>query len=214
MLDIGSGLGGPARCLAYVFGCRVDGVELSPLRCAQATRLTARVALDRLVTFTCGDILSVDLPRQAFDVIWGQGAWMHIADTSALFQRVAAALAPGGRVAFEDACLARAARGDSEARVLEELEQLWGGRFLSQDAWRAGLAGASLEVEAIDDLSGAFLADFRRLDDIARGQGAGQYPANETKAFAHAITLASAGVIGYASVVARGATRSASPRRA
>ena len=124
-LDIGSGLGGPARCLAHLFGCRVEGVELSPLRCGQARSLTVRVGLDQLVRFTCGDVLSVDLPSAAFDVILGQGAWTHIDDASALFQRAAGALAPGGRVAFEEPCFVRAPRR-SETSVMEELEQISG----------------------------------------------------------------------------------------
>jgi SAM-dependent methyltransferase len=202
VLDIGAGLGGSARCLAHLFGCRVDGVELSPSRCAEANQLTDRVSLGHLVTCRCGDILSVEVPRDHYDVIWGQGAWMHIADTAALFDRAAGALVPGGRIAFEEACVARAAESESDANGLAELERLWGGRFLSNEAWQTALAGAGFRTIAVDDLTREFATHFERLHTIARTIAAGAYPAHETDAFVQAIALARAGVIGYSRFVA------------
>jgi SAM-dependent methyltransferase len=203
VLDIGSGLGGSARCLACFFGCRVDGVELSPARCEQAARLTTLVGLDHLVSFQCGDILSTVLPARAFDVIWGQGAWLHIPDAAALFALAARALAPRGRMAFEEAYLARAPRGASEVSALAELERLWGGAFLSREDWRAALGSASLEVTAFDAMTNQFLAHFERLAHIARAQGQGQFPVHEMDAYTRAIELARDGVIGYSRVIAR-----------
>jgi SAM-dependent methyltransferase len=202
VLDIGSGLGGSTRCLAHLFGCHAHGVELTPLRCEEGARLTQRVHLDRLVTSTCGDILAVDLPSRAFDVIWGQGAWIHIADTAALFARAAGAITSGGCLVFEEACLTRVPRAD-ESRLLERQELLWGGRFLPHDGWRGALGSAGFTVQGIDNLTGAFVAHFQRLSTIARTHGAGAYPPNETEAFEHAIALAKAGVIGYARFLAR-----------
>lgn len=41
VLDIGSGLGGPARALADSYGCHVDGVDLTQESCEAAEILTA-----------------------------------------------------------------------------------------------------------------------------------------------------------------------------
>ena len=203
VLDIGAGLGGSARCLAHLFGCSVDGVELSPFRCAEANQLSDRVGLGHLVTCRCGDILSVEVPDAHYEVVWGQSAWMHIADTAALFDRVARAVVPGGRVAFEEVCMVGAAQSESEAHALGELARMWGGRFLLRDAWQTALARAGFQTAAVDDLTGAFVIHFERLQTIARTLGAGQYPAHETEAYGQAIRLASAGVIGYTRFVAR-----------
>ena len=203
VLDIGAGLGGSARCLAYFFGCRVDGVELSPLRCADATTLSQRVGLAHLVTITCGDILSVEAPRRRFDVIWGQGAWMHIADTAALLDRAAGAIVPGGRLVFEEGYRKRSPRDDAEAGLLAELERLWGGHFLSSEAWSAALTRAAFDQPVIDELTDAFVADFERLATIARTHGEAAYPPHEVAAFEHALTLARSGVIGYARFATR-----------
>jgi SAM-dependent methyltransferase len=197
VLDIGAGLGGSARCLAHLFGCRVEGIELSPSRCAEAERLTARVELGRLVRVRSGDFLSVDVPPGQYDVIWGQGAWTHIADTAALFDRAARAIVAGGRIAFEEPCVVRATASESEADAVATLERLWGGRFLSPHAWQTALAGAGFQTIAVDQLTDAFVIHFDRLQRIARTSGAGAYPAHETEAFVWALTLANTGVIGY-----------------
>ena len=44
-LDLGCGIGGPARYLAETFGCKVTGVDLSPSFIDAATWLTARCGL-------------------------------------------------------------------------------------------------------------------------------------------------------------------------
>jgi hypothetical protein len=75
------------------------------------------------------------VPRRSFDVIWGQGAWMHIADTAALLERAAGAIVPGGRLVFEEGYRKRSPRDDAEAGLLTELERLWGGHFLSRETF-------------------------------------------------------------------------------
>jgi cyclopropane fatty-acyl-phospholipid synthase-like methyltransferase len=203
VLDAGAGLGGSARCLAYLFGCHVDGVELSPLRAAEAESLTTRVQLDSQVASICGDVLAVELPARYYDVVWGQGAWMHLADPAALFARAARSLVAQGRVAFEEAILVDAPRSDQDARLVEDLAQLWGGRFMTRQSWHVAMAASGFEIVTTDDLTHDFLAHFARLIAIARSHGSSLYPAHETQAFEHAITLASTGVIGYARFVAR-----------
>jgi SAM-dependent methyltransferase len=161
------------------------------------------VGLEEHVTFTCGDATQVALEEAAFDVVWGQGAWMHIADVGALFRQAASAAAAGGRIAFDEACLGTEPKSEQQRRSLAELERLWGGRFLALDDWRAALTSASLEVRTVDDETGAFVRYFERLSAISRTHGAGLYPEQETDAFERAIVLARAGVIRYVRVVAR-----------
>src|SRR6185503_5668070 len=55
VLDVCSGMGGPARWLAYKYGCRVAGLDLTRSRVEGAKRLTECVKLGRLVEFFEGD---------------------------------------------------------------------------------------------------------------------------------------------------------------
>ncbi len=202
VLDLGSGLGGSVRALARLFGCRAHGIELTRQRHEDAIRLTERVGLAHAATFSHGDALTAAIEPASVDVVWGQGAWMHVADTAALCRVAARALVPDGRVAFDEVCLRRGAQDADERRRLIDLERLWGGRVIAVADWTSALAAASCAVRSIDDETGAFVAYFERLARIARREGAGLYPASEIAAFDEAIALARAGVLQYVRVVA------------
>ncbi|GIT53380.1 MAG: hypothetical protein Ct9H300mP16_05400 [Pseudomonadota bacterium] len=51
VIDVCCGLGGPARYLAYHYGCRVTGIDLNWNRIDGAQRLTGRVGLEDQVSF-------------------------------------------------------------------------------------------------------------------------------------------------------------------
>jgi sarcosine/dimethylglycine N-methyltransferase len=102
VLDIGSGIGGPACYLAQRFECQVLGVDISTVGHDQALARVRDTGLSHLVQFRCGDIQALALPAQAFDVVLSLDAWCHIPQRHLLLQRCATWLRPGGRVAFYD----------------------------------------------------------------------------------------------------------------
>jgi ubiquinone/menaquinone biosynthesis C-methylase UbiE len=61
VLDVGSGIGGPARTLAAEFGCRVTGLDLTEEFCRTAVVLTNLLHLSDLVTFRQGNALDMPL---------------------------------------------------------------------------------------------------------------------------------------------------------
>ncbi len=65
VLDLGSGLGGPARLLSWRYQCRVHGIDASKERCRDARKLTELVGLQGRVTFTCGDFLTLPVPDES-----------------------------------------------------------------------------------------------------------------------------------------------------
>ena len=68
VLDVCSGMGGPARWLAYKRKCKVTGLDFTASRVEAATRLTKRVQLDHLVDFVHGDATAMPLPSSCYDV--------------------------------------------------------------------------------------------------------------------------------------------------
>ena len=105
VLDLGCGVGGPARYLAATFGCSVTGVDLSPGFIDAATYLTARCGLSDRVTFQVGDASHLPFGEATFDVVFLQHVAMNIEDRLALYAEVRRILAPGGRFATYDLVL-------------------------------------------------------------------------------------------------------------
>jgi len=67
ILDIGSGIGGPARYLARRFGCRAVGIDLTPEFCEVARVLTRALGLEDRVSFEVGDALAMPFADAVFD---------------------------------------------------------------------------------------------------------------------------------------------------
>lgn len=96
LLDVGSGIGGPARVAAAAYGCRVVGIDLSPDFVQAAQALTDQVQLTGLVKFrvSAGDRL--DLADASFDRAMMVHVGMNIADKPAVFAEVRRVLRSGG----------------------------------------------------------------------------------------------------------------------
>ena len=102
VLDIGSGLGGPARYLAHVYGCRVTGIDLTAEFVATAADLTRRTHLSDRVAFQQGSALDLPFPDASFDLAWSQNVAMNIADRARYYAEMRRVLKPGGRLAIQD----------------------------------------------------------------------------------------------------------------
>ena len=96
VLDVGSGLGGPARYFARRFGCRVSGIDLTAEFCDVARHLTSRLGLAERVSFEQGDALAMPFGDAAFDGAYSMNVSMNIADKRALYREIHRVLKPGG----------------------------------------------------------------------------------------------------------------------
>jgi sarcosine/dimethylglycine N-methyltransferase len=102
VLDAGAGLGGPARYLADRCGCRVIGVDLTPLFVEAGRLLNQRTGFDDRVELRIGDITDLDLDDSSVDHVWTQHVAMNIADREALYREIRRVMRPGGRFALFD----------------------------------------------------------------------------------------------------------------
>lgn len=100
LLDIGSGIGGPARFFAERLGCRVTGLDLTPDFVATARGLTAKVGLAERVEFRVGSALALPFPEASFDAASLLHVGMNIADKARLMAEAARVLRPGGSFAL------------------------------------------------------------------------------------------------------------------
>jgi ubiquinone/menaquinone biosynthesis C-methylase UbiE len=102
VLDLGSGLGGPARLLAAEHGCRVSGVDLSDRFVAVARLLTERTGLSDRVEFSQGDVTALDFADDSFDHAWSLHVAMNIADREAFYGEARRVIKRGGHFAVYD----------------------------------------------------------------------------------------------------------------
>ncbi len=102
VLDVGGGLGGPARTLASEFGCSVEVLDLTEEYCRAGEMLTAMTGLGDHVSFTHGNALVMPYPGGSFDVAWTQHTSMNVADKARLYKEIHRVLRPGGRLALHE----------------------------------------------------------------------------------------------------------------
>jgi ubiquinone/menaquinone biosynthesis C-methylase UbiE len=102
VLDIGSGIGGPARFLAATYGCRVTGVDLSEPFVEAARYLTERTGQSERVLFEAASALELPFDDGHFDAVLLQHVAMNIVNRERLYREVRRVLKSGGRFATFD----------------------------------------------------------------------------------------------------------------
>jgi MPBQ/MSBQ methyltransferase len=102
VLDVGGGIGGPARTLATEFDCEVTVLDLTAAYCQAAGVLTRRLGLSDRVTFCRGDALAAPFADASFDAVWTQHSSMNVPDKERLYREIHRVLRPGGRLALHE----------------------------------------------------------------------------------------------------------------
>ena len=107
VLDVGSGVGGPARFLAAAYGCQVTGVDLSEPFVEAARYLTERTGQNERVSFETGSALELPFDDGHFDAVLLQHVAMNIPDRAQLYREIRRVLKLSGRFAIFDVVLNR-----------------------------------------------------------------------------------------------------------
>jgi ubiquinone/menaquinone biosynthesis C-methylase UbiE len=102
VLDLGCGVGGPARYIGSAYGCNVVGIDLTAEFIEVADELTKRCGLTEKVSFQQGNALDLPFENERFDVVFCQNLTMNIHDKSGMFREVHRILRPGGKFTSVD----------------------------------------------------------------------------------------------------------------
>jgi MPBQ/MSBQ methyltransferase len=102
VLDVGGGLGGPARTLVVEFGCQVTVVDPTESYVRTSETLTAKLGLTDRLTHRVGSALDLPFEDGAFDVVWAQNSGMNIEDKERHYAELYRVLRPGGRLAIQE----------------------------------------------------------------------------------------------------------------
>lgn len=150
ILDLGCGLGGPARFIAKTTGARVTGIDLTPDFVTAAEALTGLAVMIDRVRVMQGDVLDLPFAAHEFDAAYMIHVGMNIADKHALAASVARVLKPGGIFAVYDVM----ARSEEDVTYPVPWASEPGQSALSPPGdYRDALSGAGFEVLAETDRS-------------------------------------------------------------
>jgi sarcosine/dimethylglycine N-methyltransferase len=207
VLDVCSGMGGPARYLAHRLRCRVTGLDITKSRHEGAIRLTELVKLDHLVDFRLGNALDMPFADATFDVVIGQEAFAHVPDKPRLIAECVRVVRPGGTIGFTD-ILRR------EALSADEFERLRSGMTFqsleSLDGYIALLTEGGCTVIVREDLSAWWtevlqrrLEMYRSLEDTTVAKFGAAHFQKWDQTYAFFVGLFAAGRLGGGRFVAR-----------
>ncbi len=168
VLDLGCGVGGPARVLAAEFGCNVTGIDLLEEYCEAATMLTEHTGWSHKVNFQQGDMTRLAFEDQTFDVVWTLHTIMNIEDKTKLFDSVFRIPKPGGRFALYEIC--------AGANVPPYFPVPWAGDasmsfLLSPDDLRGRMKKSGFEERQWQDASHASIKWFQAIAKIRAASG-------------------------------------------
>ena len=168
VLDVGSGLGGPARYFARRFGCRVSGIDLTAEFCDVAQILTSRLGLSERVSVERGDALAMPFADAAFRGAYSMNVSMNIADKRGLYREIHRVLEPGAWL-----CLSEVVQGPGgEQEYPAPWARTASASFLATcDETRANLAASGFTIESERDTTEAALAYGARARALVEAGG-------------------------------------------
>ncbi|PYI36689.1 S-adenosyl-L-methionine-dependent methyltransferase [Aspergillus indologenus CBS 114.80] len=161
VLDLGSGLGGPAREIARFAEVDVCGVEISAAQVQRATRLIEQAGQADRVRFVARDFTATHLENDSFDRAYSIEATCYAPDLAAVYGEVFRLLKPGGILAVYELAMTdryHATRADHRA-CRQDLERVAGCPHLRTTAEVVdAIRAVGFELRAAEDLADAAAA--------------------------------------------------------
>jgi SAM-dependent methyltransferase len=149
VLDIGCGIGGPARTLATEFGADVYAISDEKHMLDTARRLNEENTRAREAIELAHHDCQLPYVESGFDLAWSMNMIYHVPDKRAMLRCAYDALRPGGRLMVEDWMLTpRATEQD-----VSELEHHFKARhFARVDQLIAEILATGYDLAALEDL--------------------------------------------------------------
>ncbi|KAF8518082.1 delta-sterol C-methyltransferase [Gautieria morchelliformis] len=107
VLDVGCGVGGPAREIAGFADVNIVGVNNNEFQLGRALRYTARQGLSKHVTFVKGDFMRLAeiFGEESFDAVYAIEATVHAPTFEGVYSEIKKVLKPGGIFGVYEWCM-------------------------------------------------------------------------------------------------------------
>lgn len=161
VLEIGSGIGGPARFLAA--HSAITALELQEDQNQVAKQLSQRCGLDENPQHICGDFLDYDFADKKFDAIVSWLALYHIPEREKMLRRCHDLLEANGQFYTEDLYMRKDFCSDESRELAEELYAV---TLPDWQDYQNGITANGFEIIHCEDMSDDWAAfTHQRLDD-------------------------------------------------
>lgn len=164
VIDLGCGLGGPARYVATATGAQVTGVDLTAEFIETGRVLTEWTGLADRVDLIEGSILELPIDTDSMDAAYMIHVGMNIADKAGIAREAARVLKPGGTFAIYDVMQVGKGEMDYPAPWAASSDQ---SALASPESYEAALQSAGFSLSNRIDRT-AFAKQF--FADIAAAQ--------------------------------------------
>jgi SAM-dependent methyltransferase len=169
VVDLGCGIGGPARHVAATTGAFVTGVDLTPEFVGTGRALTEWTGLSDRVRLVEGSVLELPLEAETMDAAYMIHVGMNVADKAGVAREAARVLRPGGVFAIYDVMQVGDGVMDYPAPWAASPDQ---SALASPETYEAALDSAGFEVTDRIDRTGfarRFFADLAAAQSRAEG---------------------------------------------
>ncbi|KAK2594490.1 Delta(24)-sterol C-methyltransferase [Conoideocrella luteorostrata] len=96
VLDVGCGVGGPAREMVKFSGCHVTGLNINEYQVERATAYAKKEGLEDKLDFVQGDFMKMPFPDNSFDAVYVIEATCHAPSLEGVYREINRVLKPGG----------------------------------------------------------------------------------------------------------------------
>ncbi|HQR55811.1 MAG TPA: methyltransferase domain-containing protein [Burkholderiaceae bacterium] len=168
VVDIGCGLGGPARYIARRFGCTVSGLDITPSFVEAANRITALLRMEGQVRIELGDGQRLPYADAVFDGGYTQHVTMNVSDRARFFGEAFRVLKPGACFALTEHALGPTGAPHHPVPWSADGSGSW---LVTADETEAYLRAAGFEAIAIEHTGSKYAAGYKAAIEKAE-QGA------------------------------------------
>lgn len=159
ILDVGCGLGGPARYLAEKYDVEIIGIDIEPDVIMQAQSIHAVASLKGTLSFSLVEKNDFPFREDSFDLIFGNVSWLHVENKPFFFKKLYPLLKTGGYLLSSD-WMHRTPYYSEDLQRFLSIDEL-NYSLTTQRDYEMALKDAGFEVLSSEDISEFMIKEFK-----------------------------------------------------